>query len=142
MSVSNRYQKIAELRTIDEILQEALAIKRRADLDVSTPHVPPSSATESRLVQIWKDVLALDEVGRDDTLFDLGGDSLHITQILNRMRTAFGVEVSIDAFFEGPTVRELAVAVTSAEQASISSPPSDFESATATTAVPDDERAD
>jgi acyl carrier protein len=109
MSATDRYRKIAELGNIDQIMQAAAVTRQRADLDFSTLYVPPSSATEVRLAAIWKEVLGLDEVGVTDNFFELDGDSLHIIQVLNRIWKTFCVDLPVDRFFEGPTVRELAV---------------------------------
>jgi len=81
------------------------------DLLLETPYRPPSGTEESSIVDIWKEVLGLDEVGVDDSFYDLGGDSLHITQVLNRIRDVFRVELDMDVFFDGPTVQELLIAV-------------------------------
>jgi acyl carrier protein len=53
---------------------------------------------------IWQEVLGIDEIGDDEDLFDLGGHSLTITQIIARMRKRLGVEVSLDVFFDTPTI--------------------------------------
>ncbi|MDA0638465.1 phosphopantetheine-binding protein, partial [Nonomuraea sp. MCN248] len=55
--------------------------------------------------RIWCEVLELDDVGADDDLFDLGGHSLTITQISARIRKSVGVDVSLDAFFDDPTIK-------------------------------------
>jgi AMP-binding enzyme C-terminal domain/Phosphopantetheine attachment site len=45
------------------------------------PAVLPGSALERRIAEIWRDVLDLDEVGLDDSFFNLGGTSLSITVV-------------------------------------------------------------
>ncbi|TDE54670.1 amino acid adenylation domain-containing protein, partial [Nonomuraea mesophila] len=57
--------------------------------------------------RIWREVLELadeDEIGTGDDLFDLGGHSLTMTQITARIAESLGVEVSLDAFFDDPTI--------------------------------------
>ncbi|MEO3789456.1 amino acid adenylation domain-containing protein [Nonomuraea sp. B10E15] len=57
--------------------------------------------------RIWREVLELDdgdEIGIGDDLFDLGGHSLTMTQITARIGESLGVEVSLDAFFDDPTI--------------------------------------
>ncbi len=53
---------------------------------------------------IWQEVLRLDHVASDDVLFDLGGHSLTIMQIIARIQDALGVEVPFDVFFDTPTI--------------------------------------
>ncbi|GAB4055873.1 non-ribosomal peptide synthetase [Catellatospora paridis] len=57
---------------------------------------------------IWREVLRIEDIAPDDTLFDLGGHSLTIMQITARIRDAYGVEVPFDVFFDTPTVEGIA----------------------------------
>ncbi|MCI0485175.1 MAG: amino acid adenylation domain-containing protein [Blastocatellia bacterium] len=75
-------------------------------------YVPPRSAVEEVLAEIWSKVLGVERVGVYDSFFDLGGHSLLATQIISRVRDYFQVEVPLSAVFESPTVAGLALAVT------------------------------
>jgi amino acid adenylation domain-containing protein len=68
----------------------------------------PATDTESRLCAIWAEALSIDKVGASDNFFDLGGDSLLASRILSRIRSAFGVLVPLQMFFEQPVVNRLA----------------------------------
>jgi hypothetical protein len=54
------------------------------------------------LMEIWKRMLWLDEVGVHDNFIELGGNSLSATRCINRIRETFGVDVPVDAFFLDP----------------------------------------
>lgn len=60
---------------------------------------------------IWEDVLKISPIGDKDDLFDLGGHSLTITQIIARMRKNLNIEVSMDVFFDDPTINGVVDAV-------------------------------
>jgi acyl carrier protein len=60
---------------------------------------PRYSEIEKRMVQDWMEVLQLSEIDVHDQFLDLGGDSLAAILCISRMRSAFGVEFPIDAFF-------------------------------------------
>jgi amino acid adenylation domain-containing protein len=68
----------------------------------------PKNVTELRLVNIWKDVFGLDQIGVDDSFLELGGDSLQLMRMFNRVRQVFGREVSISEFFDSPCISALA----------------------------------
>ncbi|MEV7007991.1 phosphopantetheine-binding protein [Streptosporangium sp. NPDC051022] len=62
--------------------------------------------------EIWQEVLRVDDIKPDEDLYDLGGHSLTITQIIARARRRLGVEVSLDVFFDNPTIAGMAEEVT------------------------------
>lgn len=57
---------------------------------------------------MFAEILGADDVGLDDSFFDLGGESLSAVRLLSQIRVAFGADLSIRALFEAPTVRALA----------------------------------
>ncbi|HAC80205.1 MAG TPA: non-ribosomal peptide synthetase, partial [Deltaproteobacteria bacterium] len=71
----------------------------------------PEGAMESRVAEIWSDVLSLERVGRSDDFFSLGGHSLRAAQIIARLREETGVELSTAVFFTAATVRGVALAL-------------------------------
>ncbi len=71
----------------------------------------PRSWTEELLAGMFAELLGLPRVGRGESFFALGGHSLLATQAVSRIRAAFGVEMTLRALFEAPTVAALAVKV-------------------------------
>src|SRR5262249_38727991 len=49
---------------------------RQARPEIAVPFAPPEGAAEERIAAVWRRRLGLAEIGRDDSFFDLGGDSL------------------------------------------------------------------
>ncbi len=70
----------------------------------------PSTATEVTVAGVVAEVLGLDQVGADDSFFDLGGDSIVSMQLVARARTA-GVAFTAREVFELRTVSAIAAAV-------------------------------
>ncbi|MBN1481966.1 amino acid adenylation domain-containing protein [candidate division KSB1 bacterium] len=77
----------------------------------SREYVAPRNETETQLAAIWQDILSLDRVGVTDSFFDLGGHSLMATQLVSRIRDAFGVELPLRDIFETPTIASLTLLV-------------------------------
>jgi amino acid adenylation domain-containing protein len=68
----------------------------------------PASGGERRLAEIWARVLELDQVGVDESFFDLGGHSLLLADVHRRVQQEFGRQVPLVSLFEHPTVRAFA----------------------------------
>src|SRR6516165_7522406 len=71
----------------------------------------PRADVEARLAQIWCRALELEQVGRGEDFFQLGGDSLSAAQVVVEIKRAFGVNLPLTALHDSPTVEELAAAI-------------------------------
>ncbi len=78
--------------------------------------VAPRNSTETRLADLYCEVLGLDEVSVHDNFFDLGGHSLLATQLVTRIRSDFLIDLPLRSLFAKPTVAELAVEIAEACQ--------------------------
>ncbi|MET0395249.1 MAG: non-ribosomal peptide synthase/polyketide synthase, partial [Longimicrobiaceae bacterium] len=71
-------------------------------------HVAPRTATEEVLGGIWAEVLKVEQVGVEESFFEMGGHSLLAMLMVSRTRKAFGVEVPLRVLFKTPTIAALA----------------------------------
>ncbi|MBD2385061.1 non-ribosomal peptide synthetase/type I polyketide synthase [Cylindrospermum sp. FACHB-282] len=74
-------------------------------------HREPRTPTEIKIVDTFKQVLHLDQVGIDDNFFELGGHSLLAAQVISRLQPEFQVNIPLKSLFETPTPTELAALV-------------------------------
>ncbi len=74
------------------------------------PYVAPSSATEQTLATIWQEVLELPRVSVEDSIFELGADSLLIFRIAARAQHA-GLAVKAVDVFQQRTIAAIATAL-------------------------------
>lgn len=76
-------------------------------------NVAPRNEIEKKLVEIWEEILGVEKVGITDNFFQLGGNSLHIMQILSKVNKSMNVSFSIDVFFRNATIAALSNMLTS-----------------------------
>ena len=73
--------------------------------------ISPRNPVEERLAAILAPLLGLDKVSMEDNFFLLGGHSLLGTQLIARVRDAFGIELTLRTLFDAPTVSKLAAQI-------------------------------
>ena len=52
-------------------------------------HVEPTTEEEKIIADIWKDVLGLETIGINDNFFNLGGNSLDVVRVNQRLQVTF-----------------------------------------------------
>ncbi|MFF4054425.1 amino acid adenylation domain-containing protein [Streptomyces sp. NPDC001668] len=77
------------------------------DLTTDSSGRPPAEGRERRVADLFAGVLGVPDVGADDDFFRLGGHSLLVARLVNRVRSDLGAELSIREVFENPTVAGL-----------------------------------
>jgi amino acid adenylation domain-containing protein len=71
-------------------------------------YAAPQGEIEAALAQIWRELLPVERIGREDNFFQLGGDSLLAVKSVTRVRQVLGIEVPVRAVFTSPTISTLA----------------------------------
>jgi amino acid adenylation domain-containing protein len=77
--------------------------------------VAPRTKTEKALAAIWTELLKVDNIGVNDSFFDLGGHSLMAFKAMSRIRDEFDVDLPVQDLFENPTIAEIARLLTDSE---------------------------
>ena len=88
-------------------------------LALASPRVyePPQNETETRLAEIWQEILQVEAIGRNDDFFALGGHSLTAVRLVARMNSAplpgmpASQAIPLRLIFEAPTLAQLALAL-------------------------------
>ncbi|MCV0440848.1 MAG: SDR family NAD(P)-dependent oxidoreductase [Hydrogenophaga sp.] len=75
---------------------------QRPDLD--SDYVEPRNDVERTLVGFWEELLGVNQVGVEDSFFDLGGHSLIAVRLFAMVKKAYRVEFPISVLFEAPTI--------------------------------------
>ena len=82
--------------------------------DVGREVVAPISDTERKVAEIWSQLLGIERIGRTDSFFELGGNSLLAIQLASHLRSDFAIELPIGGIFETADLGALAGVVDAA----------------------------
>lgn len=74
---------------------------------LSTKYIEPSTEMERMLARIWASVLNFDEIGVEDNFFDLGGNSILVSQIYVELEKQFGNKIDVTDLFIYPTISQM-----------------------------------
>ncbi|QNK01621.1 polyketide synthase [Dyella telluris] len=91
--------------------RRALPAPGRGRPELADRYVAAAGELEQRLCALFADILELDQVGRLDHFFDLGGNSLLAVRLMERVHTDVSNAPTIPAFFADPTPAALAALV-------------------------------
>jgi phthiocerol/phenolphthiocerol synthesis type-I polyketide synthase E len=75
--------------------------------DIDSEYAAPTNEIEEALVEIWKELLGMNQIGIHDNFFDLGGDSLLVTQIPAKLRAKLNLGIELGTIFKGPTIAQI-----------------------------------
>jgi amino acid adenylation domain-containing protein len=95
------------LTTNGKINRQALPAPDQVRPELASRYVAPRNEVEEQLVEIWKRVLAVPQVGINDNFFELGGDSILSLQIIAQA-TRLGLRIVPKQVFDFPTIALLA----------------------------------
>jgi len=79
-----------------------------------TPNINdhPITEIEKKLMQIWLEILDLEQIGIYDDFFNLGGNSLLLSQLILAIREKLQAEIHFSLFLKSPTIASVAELVT------------------------------
>jgi amino acid adenylation domain-containing protein len=88
--------------------RKALPVPPTAERDLDGDYVAAADNLEQQLVAVWEEVLQVKPVGINDSFFDLGGHSLLVVRLLDRVREVLHQDLPAAAVFQAPTVSQFA----------------------------------
>lgn len=97
------------------VMLEALPRNERGKVDRLALPAPTRGAiepampgVETQIAAVWADVLRLDQVGRTENFYALGGDSLNVQQMLGKLGSHHGLRLTTADLAGAPTVAQFA----------------------------------
>lgn len=95
----------------DKGIETATSGAKFARPDLDSDYVEPRDDVERALVGFWEELLGVENVGVQDSFFDLGGHSLIAVRLFAMVKKAFAVEFPISVLFEAPTIEACAALI-------------------------------
>ena len=74
-------------------------------------YVSPKTETEKQLAKIWSELLEVEQIGREDDFFELGGDSLLAIHFVSKIANIFRVELSVKDVLENTTLEKISAVI-------------------------------
>ncbi|MCX6081395.1 MAG: non-ribosomal peptide synthetase [Chloroflexi bacterium] len=74
----------------------------------TSEYAPAQDAVETKLVEIWQKVFAIQKIGTQDDYFELGGDSLLASVLFLEIERVFGQSFPLSILLKHPTISSLA----------------------------------
>jgi amino acid adenylation domain-containing protein len=85
-------------------------------LAITKEYVAPTNETEEELQAIWQQLLGLTRISITDNFFQVGGDSLTVLKLRQRIQEELRVEVNVVDLFSHTTIRDFAAFISQNQQ--------------------------
>jgi acyl carrier protein len=82
---------------------------------ITRAYEAPQGEAEQVLAGIWQALLGVEQVGRHDHFFEMGGNSLLLIRVGFCIYEQFGVKMNVGQIYEIATLKEMAAAVETAQ---------------------------
>ncbi|HEU5228866.1 MAG TPA: AMP-binding protein [Ktedonobacteraceae bacterium] len=102
---TGKVQRLSLAKLLGFVSDDTTAIEEKME------YVAPRNVLEEQIATIWAQVIGYEEVGVTNNFFQLGGDSLMAEQVISRVNDVLQVNVPMLAFFEAPTIADLAALI-------------------------------
>lgn len=78
------------------------------NINTGVEYVVPRNEIEEKLVKVWSEVLGVGKIGIDDDFFALGGHSLNMLQVIQKVYEELGIELQYKELYQFSKLREVA----------------------------------
>jgi amino acid adenylation domain-containing protein len=110
--------KALPLTTNGKVNHQSLPMPDDNRPELEEVYVAPRSEMEQAIAKVWQEMLQMEKVGVHDNFFDLGGHSLLMVQVNNKLHTILQRNISVVTLFQNPTIHLLAQYLSQEQQLS------------------------
>jgi acyl-coenzyme A synthetase/AMP-(fatty) acid ligase/acyl carrier protein len=90
-------------------MSKLLGIEKQIEDEQIAEFETPKTPTEKAIAEIWCELLKIDKVSINWKFFDLGGDSILVGKLINRIRQWFEIDLLYIDFINASTIKEQAI---------------------------------
>jgi amino acid adenylation domain-containing protein len=83
-------------------------IKLKGNLQIAPTTNLPRNKQEQIIAEIWQEILQRENIDVNDNFFDVGGHSLLLTQVQEKLESSFQINLTITDLFKYPSISSLA----------------------------------
>jgi aryl carrier-like protein len=106
-----RFQRLPALpRGTDGSIDTVQVLTDTAASASGARYVEPANDLERQLSTLWAEVLNRPAIGRHDSFFELGGNSVRAVQLVTRINDRLASDLVVHQLYEHPTIGQLALA--------------------------------
>jgi acyl-CoA synthetase (AMP-forming)/AMP-acid ligase II/acyl carrier protein len=88
--------------------QTLKSIKNQSNSRNGSTTISPSNQQEKIITEIWQEILQRENIGVNDNFFDVGGHSLLLAQIQEKLEQSLSINLAITDLFKYPSISSLA----------------------------------
>jgi acyl-CoA synthetase (AMP-forming)/AMP-acid ligase II len=90
---------------------QRIGLHEKLSLQLGREYVAPRTELEETLLELWREVLPVDQNGVHDNFFASGGDSLAAGRLVARINSQFELNLAVTTVFRAPSIADQAVLV-------------------------------
>lgn len=112
--------KIQRFKLIEQYLSgnfdnKILVLSKTSSSNLSRKLKEPKNEIEESLVSIWQHILKLNNIGVDESFFELGGDSLKAAFVVHSINKEFNIDIYLRDIFSNITIEKLSKYISNVE---------------------------
>lgn len=100
---------LASATLVKEDQCKATTLYTRTDLPES--FIAPRNEIETKVVDIYQEVLGISQISIHENFFELGGDSLKAVSVAAQLEKELGIEIPLSAIFSSPDIESFAAVI-------------------------------
>ncbi|WP_259392314.1 amino acid adenylation domain-containing protein, partial [Paenibacillus thiaminolyticus] len=117
--IPSHFVQLEELPLTPNGKVDRQALPKPSGSGAAAEYTAPRTDVETKLAQLWQEVLGVERVGIHDNFFELGGHSLKAMTIVLKIHQALEIELPLRQLFLSPTVEGLAAALNAADGSTV-----------------------